>query len=193
MFRITTLIFIALWLLIMVGGAFYFFHIDENDVNNYKALHQQGTIEQNGEKGRQVKKGILKELWVMKEGKPLHIRLKSDDALLTVEKKESKSEVVEEMSNLVCLMQEELFPDENRQIVQKIEAAKAIYLYRTDSFLADNVLMTRYKIPGNTLPEDIANEKPIFKATASKVRFQIKQEGGVQLQATSLQAEMDET
>lgn len=191
MFRLSSWIFIILWVVVMVLGALYFLNIDEKDVDDYHALSTQRTLSGNDEKGRQVKKGILKELWVIKEGNPLHIRLKSDDALLTVERKHGKSEVVEEMKNLVCLMQEEVSSLENTQVVQKIVAAKAIYLYRSDSFLADNVLMTRYKIPGTTLPEDIVDQKPLFKGIASKVRFHIKTDG-MEFQASNIQAEMDE-
>lgn len=189
MFRRAALTSLAIWVIVIALGTYYFLDVDHKDVEHYERLLEIGEKGPQDQRGKQAKSGVLKEVWIEKEGIPLHIRLESDEALITIERKQNKSQVSEEMSNLVCYMQEAIYPEENTQLVQIIHAEKATYYYRSDSFVADEVEISRYKISGVDLPDTI-DAKPLMKAKAKEVEFRLKADG-MEIKASKIKAEMD--
>ncbi|MFN4174774.1 MAG: hypothetical protein ACK4HV_06700 [Parachlamydiaceae bacterium] len=190
MFKRTSYAFIGLWALVIAIGAYYFLNVGEDDLVHFRNLHNHAKPNSGEERGKQQKNGVIKELWVMKEGIPHHIRLESDAAELTVERKEMRSNISEKMNNLVCAVQEKVSPEENWQMIEVIEADYAIYFYRTDSFKADQVTIKRYKIPGIELPNTFDGINPVMKGFARQVEFKILADG-LDLKASNITAELD--
>ncbi len=190
MFRRTSYVFLGLWVAVIAVGVLYFLNVGEEDLVHFRKLHSHAQPISGEERGKQLKKGVLKELWVMKEGVPHHIRLESEAAELTVERKEMRSNVSEKMNNLVCIIQEKVSPEENWQLIEVMEADFATYFYRTDSFKADQVKLVRYKIPGVELPDTFEGIKPIMKGFARQVDFKIKADG-LDFKASNITAELD--
>lgn len=190
MFKRTSYLFLGLWVAVIATGVFYFLNVGEEDLVHFRKLHSQAEHESGAERGKQLKRGVLKELWVMKEGHPLHVRLESEAAELNVERKEMRSSVSEKMNNLVCVIQEKVSPEENWQLVEVMEADFATYFYRTDSFKADQVKLFRYKLPGIEIPDTFDGLTPIMKGFAREVEFKIK-EDGLDFKASNITAELE--
>lgn len=63
------------------------------------------------------------------------------------------------------------------QIIRFIDANDATYEYKTDRFVADNVRISRYAIPGHQLREVGQQAAPLMSGTAKHVEFSLKNEG----------------
>ncbi len=72
------------------------------------------------------------------------------------------------------------------QIMRYMEADTASYFYRTDRFVADNVQITRYLIPGHLLATSFDKAKVLMKGVASTVEFSL--DGQVNFKASKLKA-----
>lgn len=62
-----------------------------------------------GERGSQKREGVAKDLWFIKGGQRLHIAMKCDTSELKLMQTVDRIEVVEEMEDVHCLMQDDLY------------------------------------------------------------------------------------
>lgn len=134
---------------------------------------------------QQNRTGVAKDVWMSKKGNRFQMRLRSEDSKLVFLESEDRVEMVEHMKNVLCWVQEEVhyrLPDgtvvaqaqegaEPRQVVRYMESDEAIYYYRTDEFVADQVHMQRYDLPGHRLPDDLQSFQPTMSGTAKKVEI----------------------
>lgn len=63
------------------------------------------------------------------------------------------------------------------QLVRFIDAEDAQYEYKADRFIADNVRISRYAMPGHELKEGAKQVKPLMSGTAKRVEFSLKGNG----------------
>lgn len=157
----------------------------------YRAL--VAKTETKGEKERakepyiasQHRKGVVKNIYTNKES--LHSRVIAAKSRLTYDKNGGGDALIEEMEELTCLVQMELFfltekgdeviVDKEKgyctrnggrpvakeqpllpvQKVRLMKAAEARYTYTTKSLLADHPSIAEYRVAGHTLPESFEN------------------------------------
>lgn len=100
-------------------------------------------------------------------------RLKSTASTLQYKQNQDKAALVEEMTDILLLFQEELM--EKEQLVVELKAKNAVYDYDQGLFSAENVHISRYKLKGNQLPESVSGT-PYFQGTADRARMAFSDE-----------------
>jgi hypothetical protein len=132
--------------------AVYFLKIDEQDRKEYASLLSVSNMETNTPgKSRQDKQGIVKEMWLKKGEKWLHVKMRSASSALTYRKEQGKTELVEEMKDLVALIQDDW--EEEWQNVRVIRAKEATYHFKGDRLEARHVELEQHKLDGHELPD----------------------------------------
>lgn len=59
------------------------------------------------------------------------------------------------------------------QVIRYLEAETASYFYKSDRFVAENVLVARYVVPGHLLVESIEGMKPVMMGSATSAAFSL--------------------
>lgn len=59
------------------------------------------------------------------------------------------------------------------QILRYLEADDAVYFYKSEQVVAENVQVSRFILPGHTLIDDLTSYKPHIKGKAKKVEFSL--------------------
>lgn len=177
MFRIYLSLFS---LAVVVGVSLLIFPCREKDYTAYEALVQSSNPLQNApllSYSQQKRGDVCKRVWYQ-DDTPLHIRIESPESELFFFQQDNKVEVIEQLGNVVCIMQEELYYDAGRpmQKVRYMEAERACYHYNSHLFVAEAVKLWKYQLPGHIPPESISDESPLMSATAHSVEFSLKGE-----------------
>lgn len=107
------------------------------------------------------------------DGKRKIGRLKSNASTLKYDQNQDKAALVEEMTDIMLLFQEELL--ENEQLIVQLKAKNAVYDYDQELFYAENVQIERYKLAGNELPQTVSS-KPYFQGIAERARITFSDE-----------------
>ncbi len=97
-------------------------------------------------------------------------------------------EFVEQLYEMVCTMQEKIndvanssaaqeAPDADYyQLIRRIEAKKAIYRYKHRYLVADQVKLTRYRLPGKYWIENLSSCKPFMEGQAQSIQLTFSKE-----------------
>lgn len=152
----------------------------ESSLNRYKRLIQQ-TKEENVEAAthKQNRQGVRKDLFVSHPDHRLQAMLTCPVSELTLTHGKGEAEVVENLKKFQCLMQEELYyiDSEGRkmprgnigkpmQIVRDFNALSGSFYYQRQMLIAERVFVSRYILPGHSLPELIKDAQPTMKGVA---------------------------
>lgn len=178
--------------LALLGLGLYLFVIRHISVDSTAYLNLMERAKSGKEKTgfspyhfQQNRKGVSKDVWMTKKGSRFQMRLHSVDSELVFVEAQDRVEMVEYMKDVICWVQEEIFfvlPDgtqvdqdqqgaEPRQVVRYMESDEATYYYRIDQFVANQVHMQRYELPGHRLPDSIDEYQPSMSGTAKKVEI----------------------
>lgn len=142
----------------------------------------------------QQRKGVKKEFWHIKNDQRLEAIMNCSETELVYEKEGNEQVVVENMKNVRCLLQEELFylapngekisqsPDDPvgytpQQTVRYVEAETAKYHYTTEILDAAKVKMQLYTFPGHELPRSVVGAAPTMSGNATMVMISIVEKG----------------
>jgi hypothetical protein len=134
-----------------------------------KQVHKQDA--------KQLRSEVSKQIWYQ-DNTPLHIRIESPQSELFFTQHNNQVEVIEQLGNVICIMQEELYyeGDQPMQKVRYMEGEHARYHYNSRLFIAHNVKLWQYEIEGHTPPEVQPIASSIMSATADSVEFVLKNE-----------------
>ena len=126
-------------------------------------------------KPHQTREKVSKQIWYQDET-PLYCRIDSTNSELFLLDEHNTFEVVEELQNVVCLMQEELYYEEGKpmQRVRYLEAKGARYNYHTHLFLAENVKLWRYQYEGHEPIDPPEDSLLLMHAIAESVAFTLE-------------------
>lgn len=137
-----------------------------------KQVHKQ---EDSLSYSKQLRSEVTKQIWYQ-DNTPLYIRIESPQSELFFSQHSNQVEVIEQLGNVVCIMQEELYYDEGKpmQKVRYMEGEHARYHYNSRLFIAHNVKLWKYEIEGHTPPEAQPIASSNMSATADSVEFILK-------------------
>ncbi|MBI2742937.1 MAG: hypothetical protein HYX48_03375 [Chlamydiales bacterium] len=124
----------------------------------------------------QTRQGVRKDIWFTQEDSSrLHTRIESASSLLTIQPKGSSFEIVEELQKIHCWMQDRLIAEGGKPMQQMryFEADRGTYLYTTQQFLAQNVAISLFRLPGQTLTFDQSRTAPFIRGVAQDVSFSV--------------------
>ncbi|MCC5832402.1 MAG: hypothetical protein JJU12_05095 [Chlamydiales bacterium] len=168
-----TLFGIGLFLAVLFFG-FSISRITDKDREKYRELIERSSPTQKPllSFSQQTREGVLKEIWYQ-EKDPLYIRIESADSELFFFHREGRIEVVEELESVVCLMQEELFYEEDKpmQHIRYMEAKRASYNYNTQLFVSEEAKLWKYRLQGHDPVLSVEGETPLMSGTADRVEF----------------------
>ncbi len=162
--------------------------------------------------------GVCKDVFYLDGGQRLHMRVESDRGDIVYESDGSGLDIIEELMNVKCTMQEELFyvlPDgrevvcdsegsyrfrngkpysdrgqlQPMQLVRYIEAEKASYYITKDSLKAGKAEICRYRLPGHELCEVSVMGKLLMKGVADQIDVQLSDKG-IQFHAKGLKGKI---
>jgi hypothetical protein len=160
--------------------AFEFCYVRQSDHARYKAYveKQELATTKDFASADQKRKGVRKDIYAIQEDKSrLHYRIESKASTLTLIPHNSKMEIVENLENIKCWMQEKLFAKNAAQgpmqQVRFLEADQGIYRYNTQQFIAEPVGLSLYRLPGHTLPSYVDEKSAFLRGVAQSASFAI--------------------
>lgn len=121
----------------------------------------------------QKREGVRKEIWFSEEEARLQYKIESVSSLLTFIPQENKVEVIENLENLKFWMQDKVYKDPSAQQLRFLEAAEGTYRMTSQEFLAHNVKVALFRLPGVELPELTDPRASFLQGIAESVFFSI--------------------
>ncbi|HNA62613.1 MAG TPA: hypothetical protein PKW79_06020 [Rhabdochlamydiaceae bacterium] len=175
MFKKTAIFSTLVLSLIASGWLFKLLYISQPDRDRYEQIRTQGKavaqVSQNKE-SQQHRSGVRKDLWLAQEDKSrLHHRISSKTSVLTLVPIDDKVDIIENLQNLQCWMQDKLYPD--MQQVRFFEAEQGFYQYSIQKFTASSVALSLFRLPGSQLPSTIDPKRAFLRGIAQDVSFAI--------------------
>lgn len=149
---------------------------------------------QNFEAGQEVqakqgRRGVQKEIWYNKNGQRLQVVISGDSADVHYEKSTDHKEIIEQLTDVTIVMQEELIGtgDASAQKLKRIKAAEAAYNYSSQLLMAKDVYMEEMLVPGEQIPDTLP--APEYTVHAEWVEVQMV-EGKLEVDAIELDANL---
>lgn len=171
----TTIFFSSLLVLISGFLAWYLLTIREIDYKEYQELEMQKTaaIEKKSlwKPLKQMRQEVQKDIYLPEEETRLHVRIISSSSELSFRFINKKPQVVENLKNLECWMQDKLL--ESSQQIRYFTAKEGTYLFPSHFFYAQKVNLSFYQYPGRILPTVVPEENSFLRGYANEVSFQL--------------------
>lgn len=202
-FQNTTFFCLFLFLSLITVTYVQLFNVSEKDRFRYFKLMEESNpsacdkSKKASYTASQKRQKIRKDVYYTANGNLMHLLLTSNDAVLLFnQKQEGPSYLVEEMKDVKCYMQEELFYVDARgdrveikgnipkgikpmQLVRYCKTDNASYCYQTKLLTSSDVFIARYLAPGHTIESvHFENLAPVMQGTAEAVEFSL---GGKEL------------
>ena len=119
----------------------------------------------------QVRKQVTKDIWfAQSDTSRLHYQIASKGSTLTLTPVQNKFVVLETLETIKCWMQDKLLQE--TQQARLIEAKTGSYNYHSQEFIAHDVFLSLFRIPGHTLPQvPLDKEEAFLKGLAQEVCF----------------------
>jgi len=166
----------------------------QSDISQYVGWVQKRKIaaSQKPSSTRQHRKEVRKDIWFSQDDcQRFHYHIESEGSLLTLTPIHNKFEIVESLQGIKCWMQEKLYNQgDPMQQTRYFEASEGDYRYTTKEFLASDVTLSFFRLPGHQLPKQSVDPKEAFlQGQAKDISFFF---GGntPQFQARQFQATM---
>lgn len=175
MFKVVvTLFFVA----VTLGMGLLIFPISEKDRETFNDLLKSSNPDTNDDilsYSQQKREKVRKEIWYQDDS-PLYFCIDSAESELFFFKQENQIEVVEQLADVSCVMQEELYyvAGKPMQKIRYLEAEKACYNYTSNLFIAEDVKLWNYQLEGHIPPKDLSSLEASMRATAHSVEFTLK-------------------
>lgn len=167
----------------------------KGDVGRYRKLVKE-SVELRSKRAlerhpaHQLRHGVQKDIWTPKANERSHFRLRSEGSELIIQQKKDKFEATESLQNLECCVQEEIDLANQTQQVRFVTAELGTYFFPNHQFLANEVSILFYDLPGAELPQVMPDAHPFLKGHAKEASFSA---GGktANFTAYELQAQFD--
>lgn len=176
--------------------AFYttwFFHNPSpRDYRHYKRLmtfnDPSPNEGQSQSLAKQERHNVKKQFLFTQDEHRLQWRLDSAISIVSLDQKGNSVEFIERLHDMVCTMQEQMInvmnrnseskaPDANfYQLIRRIEAKDSVYRYKHRQLIADQVLLTRYRIPEPHWIQDLSPYKPFMEGQAQSIQLTFAKE-----------------
>lgn len=186
MFRISTVLSaVTIFLL----GVFWFSFLNNRiDPPMPEKKHDSKALLSSSE---QLRHRVCKDIWLAdSSGQRLHHRIESDRSLITFHPHGASIEVLERLFGVRCWIQEKnTSAKEALQQIRFVLAEEGLYHYRNQSFQAQDVLLSMYKIPGMVFPKSLESYSPFLRGTAESITFSL-QNGAPKFEASKFKASL---
>ena len=137
---------------------------------------------------KQRREGVQKDLWISQEGGYSHHRIITPYSTLIATPRGNVFELIEEMEKTTCYLQKRIDGgEEGSQQIQRLQSDRGRYFYKEQSFDTEKVLITSFKIPGQTLEVDLDQHTPFLRGYAKRAFISLKGDP-VNLQAEQFKA-----
>ncbi len=163
---------IAAWLFVTL-------HVSQKDIQKFQALKQKGqaiAAASHASATKQNRAGVRKDLWITQEGgRRLHNRIESASSVLTLTPIDDHLDIIEHLNQIQCSLQEKIIEQDGKvsQQVRYFDADSGIYQYSINSFTAQTVALSLYRLPGSDLPKTFDKKTPYLKGVAKDVSFAV--------------------
>lgn len=170
----------------------------QEDVVSYRAMMAEAVGKDHTDRAvtsQHFRQNLQKDIIITRENGQFQFRLKSKDARLALERIHGETDIVENLEEVACWLQEDLmyrFADGSvvssqdpywksivpvavavgavpKQRMVYLEANKATYDYEGGKFVADDARIWRYIAPGHYFTEIVDKEKAIISGVAEHV------------------------
>lgn len=124
----------------------------------------------------QNRAGVRKDLWLSQQDRTrLHYRIESKSSVLTLLPIDDKVDIIENLQQIKCWMQDKLYAQGNTAMQQMrfFEADQGIYQYSSQRFAANTVALSLFRIPGIQLPTAVDPAAAFLRGIAQDVSFSI--------------------
>lgn len=129
---------------------------------------------QNHSLAKQTRHNVQKQFIFNQNEHRLQWRIGSTSSDISLEHKGKSVEFVECLQNMTCMMQEKIISlNEGRlsQLVRCIEAKEAFYHYKHNQLEAEEVTLTRYRLPGDHWVQSLDACQPFMKGQAQSIQL----------------------
>jgi len=162
-------------ILFALGAGIYHFQIKQGpgDKGEYQHLIAETTKEKpQTHPITQIRKGVQKEIWTVRNGQRALFRLNSEDSKLSILPKNGILDICEKLHNLEGCMQEEIIPGTpSVQEIRTLKAENGTYFFPSHQFISDAVTLKFYRIVGSEFPTALLNSKPYLRGNVFDVAF----------------------
>lgn len=152
------------------------------DLRSKHALEREPAI--------QLRSGVQKDIWTLDGSERPHARILSKDSELTIRQNKGKFTADETLHSLTCWIQEGIDRTQEIQQIRHCLADEGLYSFPSHEFLAKNVHLSFYRIPGFELPKTAPTHRPYLKGIAREATFRTSSKIPT-FTAYHLQAEFD--
>lgn len=182
-------------LLLFLSLGFYWMRGSVKDEAQYALL--ESSQNSKPKKGfthycEQSRKNVTKHVFLQKEERLAGQVTSQSSILFFFPQGKKKMDIVEEMEDVSCLFQEKLLV-ENGEPAQEVcffMAKKANHNYTSNLFVAEEVKIWKYKIPGHHLPEAIPHESPLMEGDAQELTLSLEN-GEISMKASHMRLSFD--
>ncbi len=124
----------------------------------------------------QIRHDVCKDIWIADPlGQRLHHRIESDRSVISFNPKGESVEVLEHLFGVRCWIQEKnSSTKEVQQQIRFVLAEEGLYNYKNQSFEAQDVLLSMYKIPGTIFPKSLESQVPFLRGNADSITFSLQ-------------------
>lgn len=119
----------------------------------------------------QIKEFVQKDLWIPHGEQRLHTRIQSAHSHLDLSENRGKLEAKEHLTNIQCLLQEEIDPFHHTQELRFFSSQEGFYTYPEHRFTSKQVDIAFFVAPGTLLPSVPLSLSPYLTGTANEVLF----------------------
>lgn len=149
------------------------------DIARYKGMideYRKMAAQSLSDNATQTREGVRKEIWFTQEdASRLQYRIESDSSVLTLAPRDGKFDIIENLSNIRCWMQEKLYEVSNAsmQQIRFLQAKEGTYYFRQQQFLANAVALSLFRLPGHQLQTPESTREAFLKGNAADISFSV--------------------
>ena len=160
------------YLIVLLLALLVFVPLFKRDDAGYAKLLKSSEPQKARALCQQFREGVTKKMWTEEE-QYCAITSASSELFFFTEK--GDVEVIEELENVNCMLQERLFVKHGKkmQTLRLLKAKEASLNYNTQLFTSNNVSMWTYEIAGHAPPDTLEGHEPILEGRADQVELQL--------------------
>lgn len=185
MFKRQAICLLLIFLAATIYSAWIFHSPNSRDYHKYqKLMAYTDSVKpvQTQSLAKQQRHHVQKQFIFNQGGQRLQWRIDSAESEIFMDHKGHSIEFVERMKGLFCVMQEkksDIVVDSMKnfyQIIRCIEAKEAIYRYKDKELMAEQVELTRYRIPDHQWVSSLKPYTPIMQGHAQSIQLTLSKE-----------------
>ncbi len=154
--------------------------VTQKDLSLYcKYLEKQKQLSSQSlaETSRQTREQVQKDIWFSQESATrLHYKIESQSSELVLVPTKNKFEIIENLRNMKCWMQEKVYDSSSGTPMQQIRFIKAdegVYRYNQQELVANTVSLSLFRLPGSELSTDLPSQKAFLRGIAKDVTLTV--------------------